>query len=277
MIFESCYWKEDLIALSKKLTNHYSKLKSDCDDKFLADFEKDIFISAYMIRKLMDAGKISDKLSNSKIPIRIYKAKKTVTKFNWHKLNENYESKYTKSIKYLRTFCNTVIHSYCFIPGFDKNNSLSVLYFNSAEQKDIEIYSVTLKDLSVLFEQIGYDYPTEATCHYNDKIKDYVFHSKTQNPSLAILYPYKKKIDNGEISINEVSKLFSIAPSIIKEIFSTINKSSIKEIQKNIVSDLSYLIKSGMLTREHIRNEYDIDIKEIDNYLNIISKNADNE
>lgn len=272
MIFESSHWKDDLIQLSEKLRNHYCKLKIDCDDKYLVDFEKDIFIATYSIRKLIEAGKISDDLINSKFNIRVYKAKRTVHKLNWHELDKNYESKYTKSKKYLRTICNTFIHSYCFIPRFDKNNNFMCIYFNSAEQKDTEIYSITLKELSLIFEKIGYDYPNESKFTFSKDINDYIFYSKTIYPGLEVLYPYKKKIDNGELSIKQVSKYLSIPEYKIKEILTNINEEDIKNMQKHMISLFAPMIEIGEITPEDFSNDYDIDLEVINNYLDIISK-----
>lgn len=232
MIFDSSYWKNDLLDLSDKLKNNYCKLKEDCNDKYLADFEKDIFLAAYSIRKLMDAGKICDELVNLKVNIRVYKAKRTVTRLNWYKIEENYESEYKNIKKYLRTICNTFIHSYCFIPSFNKNNNFTCVYFNSADKKDVEIYSITLKELASIFEKIGSDYSNEGSYEYSKEQNDYILHSKTHYTDLIALYPYKKKIATGESSFKSVSKHFSIPEYKVKEILTNINKENIKKMQK---------------------------------------------
>lgn len=235
MIFESCYWKEDLISLAEKLKVTYMKLDIDCEEKYLVEFEKDIMIAAYSIRKLLDAGKVSYDISNIKINIFVYKAIRTVTKLNWNYFDKNYEKRNPhRTKKYLRTICNTIIHSYCFIPGFDKSGKFRYLYFNSAYQKDKEIYSITLKELSEVLVKIGNDYPNEIDFKYNPEIKDYEFYPKTIYPDVDTFLPYLTRYKrDSKLVIEEIHNKYSIPKYKVEELLKQlINMNKNERIEK---------------------------------------------
>ena len=89
MISESYYWKESLLDCANNL-ERYSKLK-DIKPKDLVEIEKDIFVSFYSIRKLMDTPKISDSTRELKINLNWSPNLKNVTMLNSHKMNELYD------------------------------------------------------------------------------------------------------------------------------------------------------------------------------------------
>lgn len=179
MIHESCYWKDDLLDLAFNLKDKYSGLGVGCDEKQLVNLEKDIMLGAYSIRKLVESGKISDKIANTKVNVFVYKAKKKVHRMDWFEINENYENTYKRINIGLRYICNTIIHSYCFAPGFDKRDKLKYLYFNSAKQKNIEIYSISLECLAEVLERVGKDYPNQVIFKYNEIKGDYELNAQT--------------------------------------------------------------------------------------------------
>lgn len=269
MIFESCYWKDDLISLSDKLKATYMKLNIDCEDKYLVEFEKDIMIAAYSIRKLLDSGKVSDDIENIKINTFVYKAIRTVTRLNWHNLDENYEKNHYRTKKYLRTICNTIIHSYCFIPGFDSRGKLKFLYFNSADKKDIEIYSISLNELSDVLIKVGSDYPNQIQQTYNPEIADYEFHSKTIYPEPWIFSPYLSRYkSNPKLVVDEINNDYGIPKYKVQELLKKLlNMNEDERIEKILTTFLPAINNDELKTNE-ISDEYNIDSKIITDYIN---------
>ena len=236
MIWESCFWKDDLIKISEKLKEHYSKLKSDCKEENLVEFEKDIMISAYSIRKLFEAFKVSDETRKLKVSIRKYNALKGVNLLNWHRLEENYDSKFCNIKINLRKLCNTLIHSYCFIPIFGKYDNLVAFYFNSKEQKDSEIYSVLISEYCGLLKDVGNDYPTSGRFKYSKADKDYVIEAHTDVVNKEGLYELKPLIDIGFLSIDAIRKTFG-------EKVELDNLKELSEADKeNVIYKLRYLL-----------------------------------
>jgi hypothetical protein len=82
MIWESCYWKEPLIRLTKKL-KQWNKQRNWTEER-LVNLEREIFISFYSIRKLMDAYKLSDSTVSMEVNLFPYPKKdQFVTQLNW--------------------------------------------------------------------------------------------------------------------------------------------------------------------------------------------------
>ena len=79
-------------------------------------YEKAIFTSAYIVRKLFEASKLSYKLKEISCPIKKYPNIKHVNLFNWHNIDQvfdlNNPAKHSLNIKKL---CNYLIHSFIFI------------------------------------------------------------------------------------------------------------------------------------------------------------------
>lgn len=70
MIWDSSYWKEDLGRLADKLKAR--KVQKKFPERSLACLEKEIFIGCYIIRKLIDAKKLSDSIVSLKLSVRFH-------------------------------------------------------------------------------------------------------------------------------------------------------------------------------------------------------------
>lgn len=67
MIWESSFWKDDLVKVAGKLVKR--TIQKRWPERSLASLEKDVFVSFYAIRKLIESKKISDGLLSLKIPV----------------------------------------------------------------------------------------------------------------------------------------------------------------------------------------------------------------
>src|ERR1035438_8115896 len=70
MIWQSWYWKKDLIEIADKLEKRVNQKK--WFDSSNANAEKEIMISSFMVRKLFESQKIDDSLQNNTIKIIKY-------------------------------------------------------------------------------------------------------------------------------------------------------------------------------------------------------------
>lgn len=173
MIWESVYWKEDLLRHAKKLRR--SMKQKQWQDSSFANTEKCIMLGFYSIRKLVEARKLSDKVITRKYKIKIYPATgKPVTLFNWHKLEELYDFNKMKHGAYgIRFLCNQVIHSYVFTISFGRNDDLNGFYFSSDHQRNKSLYFIRVLDVIRMFELGGHDYPNYGSWKWNPKTQDY--------------------------------------------------------------------------------------------------------
>ena len=90
MIDESCYWKNDLLKEADALRDR--KKQRRWPEVSFARLEQTIMLGFYSIRKLIEASKLSDSTIYEEIPITTYPwSGKTVTRMNWHKLDQLYD------------------------------------------------------------------------------------------------------------------------------------------------------------------------------------------
>jgi len=173
MISESYPWKKELLKISKSLKKRFVQKRWTIKSSFL--FEKEIFISFYIVRKLIEAEKIST--INKKIQIPCYmipSVGKNVIRFNTSSCERLFDFEKTKkgNIK-ISELCNQVIHSYIFDAVFDTEHQIAGFWVASDWKRHTTLYSFLLEDLIKLFELIGNDYPNFMITTYNNEKRDY--------------------------------------------------------------------------------------------------------
>lgn len=178
MIWESSYWKNDLLKTARKLGR--KKNKKRWPERALVNFEKELFISFYSIRKLIEANKISTDLIMTKITAKSYPSLgKVVTSMNWHRIDELYDFSTSNIEKISLIFiCNQLIHSYVFMPSFNENSQLTGILFSSDKYRNKKLFSVDINDVIGILRKVGSNYPNSATLIYDEKKKDYIITSR---------------------------------------------------------------------------------------------------
>ncbi len=179
MIYESYYWKTELIKLSKKLTKRipYKRFWTDAQN---GAFEKEIMIGFYVIRKLIESKKLPNRLVSTKITGCKFPNKgTTVHLMNTYKFYDHYDFANGKTEKFdLRFLINQIIHSYIFSPDFEINEendeiTLSAIHFCSDDQRNKWIYELNLSTVIGLFTKIGNSHVTNSSMTFDDNKKDY--------------------------------------------------------------------------------------------------------
>jgi hypothetical protein len=86
-----------------------------------AKFEIATMMGFYAIRKLVEANKLTNKLTETSIPMRLYPSHgKAVTRLNNLRVDELYDLNAPKQTDLnLTKMCHQFIHSYVFVPVFD--------------------------------------------------------------------------------------------------------------------------------------------------------------
>lgn len=184
MIYESHYWKTELIKLSKKLTKRipYKRFWTDAQN---GAFEKEIIIGFYIVRKLIVSIRLPNRLVSTKITgCKFPNNGKTVHLMNTHKFYEYYDFDNGKTEKFdLRFLINQIIHSYIFSPDFDLNEengemTLSAIHFCSDDQRNKWIYELKISTVIDLIYKIGNSHVTNSSMTFDKNKKDYrVVHS----------------------------------------------------------------------------------------------------
>ncbi|MBL7684287.1 MAG: hypothetical protein JNK00_13090 [Flavipsychrobacter sp.] len=200
MINESYYWRREVSKLSSKIKNRIS-YKRPWTDATHGAFEKEVMIGFYMIRKLIEANKLTNKIVSTKIDGRKYSnIGKNVTIQNNHRFQEFFDLEKSIAAKFDLTFLiNQIIHSYIFAPSFalaksyldqlpdDKELSkdeidemlksqeleLTSILFCSRERRNEFLFEIEILTIVDLFEKVGSCVVTTIHRTFNNKRNDY--------------------------------------------------------------------------------------------------------
>lgn len=178
MIWESHYWKADLLRVARRLENRRSQRR--WPEASFAKVEQQIMLAAYSIRKLIEAKKVSDETRDHALTLRAFPATgKLVTHMNWHRLDELYElSKPTREQLPLRDLCNQIIHSFVFHSEVAEDGLVAFLVA-SDRQRHSSLFEVPIAAFIKILCSVGNDYPTEVRMLWNAKRQDYDVTSTT--------------------------------------------------------------------------------------------------
>jgi hypothetical protein len=199
MIYESQYWKKELKRINLKIQKRLDTNNFWTETQY-GTFEKEIMIGFYIIRKLVEAKKLTTKIISTPIEgLKYANNGKNITLMNFHRYDEFF--KLDKPIKHnfdLAFICNQIIHSYIFSPNFSapnksildklnqkielneddyddlsESNFLISIYFSSDFDRNKYLYEIEIKKIIQLFTDIancdvGYIYQV-----FNPKTKDY--------------------------------------------------------------------------------------------------------
>jgi len=200
MIHESRYWKKELIKISKNIKKRIQYNKEWNDAKY-AKFEKEIMFGFYIVRKLLEANKLSSDFDSLKLECKVYSSNgKKMTIMNNHRFDECFDLESPKSEKReLRFFINQFVHSYIFSPIIsvtdkeieakmndgsltedeiielyeDSDKELSGIFFNSDKNKNESLFQINIKTVRKLFKKVGNCNVTEIRMKYNERKGDY--------------------------------------------------------------------------------------------------------
>ncbi len=174
MIWESRYWKEDLLKYSSKLKNRINQKK--WFDSSLANTEKEIMLSAFMIRKLGESNRISDELINQNVKILEYENNgkkidiiRRLAPERFFKIDNPHRG--TISINDL---CNSIIHSYVFVLIF-YDNTFKSFWVASDHNRYKRLYEIEIDQYINILNEIGSYWPKTGVMKYDNKRKDYRF------------------------------------------------------------------------------------------------------
>ena len=123
--------------------------------------EREVVIGCYIIRKLIEAFKISDSKKDLACESKRFPNRKPVNYLNWYRVDQLYDMEQgAKASIPLRTLCNQVIHSYVFIAGEHEEEERGI-FLASDHSRNQELIFVSLKEIVRLFRTTAQDYPNE--------------------------------------------------------------------------------------------------------------------
>jgi len=173
MIWESAYWKDDLLKQAEFLRQKQRQRR--WTERSLAKVEQTVMIGFYSIRKLADAIKVSSAVMARQIRVRQFLAlEKPVTLLNWHHIDELYDLRKGQAVFLsLKDLCNQFIHSYCFIVSFNEQGRFNGVFVCSDHSRKRRLYYVSARAIIGVMRNVGRHYPDRMTMTYNRNKEDY--------------------------------------------------------------------------------------------------------
>lgn len=175
MVYESCYWKDDLRSYAKELSN-FSTCTTLEDEYRDYRLEKALLLSAFTVRLLLDANKLSDRIGSLNLKVDFYPAKieaqKNISPLDKRFIDERYfdlASPTSSSIS-LRQLTNQLIHS-AVVVAFSYDNANHMLGFFVVSDNDYEnrLCYCSIKEWISMVEAVADDDVIYALIHKDPK------------------------------------------------------------------------------------------------------------
>jgi hypothetical protein len=174
MIWESGPWKDELLANARVLEQYANSTRRSGRRSFR--IERAVFLSAYVMRKLWESGKLSSSWQRRKV-FCIFHPPKTrkPDRLSWHRIDEHYRLDISKSDSVTAIeFCHRLIHSYVFIEVEGPGKTVVGFFFASDQTKNRGLWFVALVDLLALLKETGRDYPSSSRMVRHPKTSEWV-------------------------------------------------------------------------------------------------------
>ena len=177
MIWESSYWKDDLLRRAKMLRVRTRQKR--WPEASSAKVEQTLMMGFYTIRKLIEAKKLTDALVAKQIPVWEFPATgKPVHLYNWHHIDRLYALEKSKKTQIgVLDLCHQFVHSYIFMFSFDDKKQINGVFFSSDRKRSSRLCHMEIKAVIKLFEEVGRNYPSTSSQTWNAKTGDYAVKS----------------------------------------------------------------------------------------------------
>lgn len=173
-MIESVYWKEDLLEHARRLKPVEKPPR--WSERLVVNFEKELIISFFCIRKLIETHKVSNKSKQYRADVFCYAPTgKKITKMNQWDIDDIYdlqnEKRVRKSIVFLS---NQLIHSCTLYAYRESDRNWGGVYACSDFERDKTIYRIPVQEIIKIFKLVGNDYPSILKMTKPDEGGDYI-------------------------------------------------------------------------------------------------------
>lgn len=170
---ESYYWKEDLISYVNKLRPVSNPPR--LSERLVANFEKYLIVSFFMLRKLLESNRLSSKTAKHKIKVFRAPCFGSVNNRNYLWVDELYDLNTEEEVhKDVRFVSNQLIHCGAIFAYREKDRNWGGVYTCSDFERSQYIYRLPLCELLCVLEIASTDYPKLERIYWDDKLADYV-------------------------------------------------------------------------------------------------------
>lgn len=172
-MIESCYWKEDLLAHAKRLKP--VKNPKRWSERAQVNFEKELMISFFIVRALLERKKTSGRSRDYQVTVRRAPWNgKPVTQINFWDIDELYHFKDEAQAEVSLPFLtNQFVHCKVIYAGRDKSRNWSEVVLCSDFEMRKAIYRLSVEEIRKIFTLVGTDYTAWLRYEWDPKISDY--------------------------------------------------------------------------------------------------------
>ena len=171
-MIESHYWKTDLLDYARRFSPVPNPPR--WSEKLLVNFEKDVIIAFFMIRKIAESGKISSNTKGHKARIFRCPCVRKVAAKNFTSIEQIYdlntEEEVSKGINFL---CNQLIHGGAIFAYRQNDRNWGGIYTCSDFERQKYIYRITVSEIITILQITGNDYPDWIRMTYDADKDDY--------------------------------------------------------------------------------------------------------
>lgn len=155
VIEEAKYWQDDLKKIATKLEHRYRQKRWTIKSQH--SVEKEIFLSFFIIRKLIESERLLPPLTDRNIKLTKYARKGTENiSTNPKKFHEQYDLTKGKDCQLSpREFSNQLVHSYIFSPFVPWGREMVGMFFYSDKTKEHSLYYITLAKIIEIIISVG--------------------------------------------------------------------------------------------------------------------------
>ncbi|EGQ8919483.1 TPA: hypothetical protein ACQYCV_001420 [Vibrio parahaemolyticus] len=172
-MIESKYWKDDLLKYAKKFQP--VKKPPRYSEKRQVNFEKDVVISAFIVRKLSEIHALSASTIRKQFEVFSYRCTKPVNNRNYWDISELYdmdsEMKQTKNIQFIS---NQLIHGQAMYAYRDDSRNWHGVWACSDFERNKYVYRIPISTIINMLETAANDYPEQINYRYCSKKNDYI-------------------------------------------------------------------------------------------------------
>lgn len=156
MISDAIPWRDELLRVADRLEKKAGQKGWTERSGFLV--ERDVMTSAYAIRRLLEANRVSRTTSAAHVPVTSHAPTGTrVDMYNRHEIWEHYDLEVgTKAQLGLRKYCNQLIHSFVWSISGDEDTGLFNGVFAASEKDCVaQLYFIPVGSMVDVCRNVG--------------------------------------------------------------------------------------------------------------------------
>jgi hypothetical protein len=174
VIWDSVPWREELLRVAERLERRKKQRRWTERTSFLV--ERDVMTSAYAVRKLNEARKISDQLVAKKFKVVRYELVGRVLDHYRYEFWESFDLESPTDAEVSLTFlCNQIIHSFVWAISVTEDEELfNGIFVSSDRERRKFLYFIGVDLLVSLFRDIGEEDIVEIAMAADSKGERYI-------------------------------------------------------------------------------------------------------